>query len=50
MSSKTILQILHRCCSMFLEVDAHADIGVIIYVAIIVKVCEDVVSNEYTKF
>jgi ubiquinone biosynthesis protein UbiJ len=39
-SSKVILQISHRCCSMFLEVDADADIEVIIYVAIIVKVCE----------
>jgi hypothetical protein len=38
--SKTILQILHRCCFTFLEVEgADADIGVFlnIYVAIIVK-------------
>jgi hypothetical protein len=42
--SKIILQILHQCCSIFLEVDAHADIGVL-YVASIVKVCEYVVVS-----
>jgi hypothetical protein len=49
MSSKIILQILHRCCSIFLEVDVDADMGVL-NVVIIVKVCEDMVSNEYSKF
>jgi hypothetical protein len=49
MCQKIILQILHRCCSVFLEIDADVDTGVF-YLALIVKVCEYVVSNEYTKF
>ena len=48
MVSNVILQILHRCCFTFAEVDADVDMGSL-YVAIIVKVCEYLVSNEYTE-